>query len=186
MTRRRSSRSDVGEPGDGRRRRRYSKSPNWGGAILAVSVCAILVVIAVYLAKRLDRMAEAEANQSPAGTDKPADRREADAPESREPGRPAPKLEGSMIIQADALFREAKRLYAEALIAAENGKSDDYATLMDDCREKFKDLDAFFEFNTAWLVEAEENNWLIPKEYETLRRRTAKYGEFKERLPDKN
>jgi hypothetical protein len=186
MATRRAQRGESGPSHHPRRRRRSSGS--WGGVIgLAVGVGA-LVLITVVAKNLLESRAEPVNGAGPphgegtpssgAGSpDRPA------ASTAPVPDRPAPELSGQVIILADALFQDAKSLHAAALRAKESGETQGYTQGIEDCRHKFTELDRLFEEFTSWLAEAKQKDWPIPRAYDTLERRQARYSELRDRLP---
>ena len=186
MGTRRSSRTERDE-GRGRRSRRRAKSPDWTTAIIAISTIGVLLVVVFIMADKF-RTAESDPSPSTQPRDKqPAktgDKTESD-PRPVAPHRPAPDVDGELIKAADAIFRDAKRRFAEAEDAAERGEAKESEALMAACRDRFAALDALLLPYQSWLAEAKQKNWETPRAYGTIERRSAKYDLFRKRVPPK-
>ncbi len=187
MPTRRNSKLD---PGDGRRRRRYSKQSNPTGVIIVLGVIAVLLLIVLTLAKRFgeetadtadDPATVVEDGESGKPTARDPSSESNDEPRTR--NRPAPELTADVIIAADAVFRDAKILHATALRAKDDGDSDEYTRLIRDCRVKFKRLDSLLSEYTSWLAEATQKNWELTTIYVILGRRVKKYERLEVQLP---
>ena len=167
------------------------------GAIVGVGVSAIVLVTLIAIVNKggdgnreaADREAADRApnpnvqDQQPAKPSVRDESTDASSPgEDNIPDRSAPVLRGKMIIAADALCKSARRLHADALRAKEAGDDDSYNELIKECRLKFKEIKIYFGLHTKWLEDAKRKNWTIPRTYDTLQRRMARYEKHEARL----
>jgi hypothetical protein len=195
--RRHSKRDDGGREGSGRRRR-YAKSTNWTGIVVFFVVLGSLGVTAMVLADKFGQAKDQDGNEGserreaaadPAGESRRGDRASREVvdqdPGVVAPDRPAPEFKSESVQRADALFRAAKKLYAEAEIAEDAGKNSEFLALMGDCRDKFTELHAYLRVYTTWLADAKAGDWEIPQAYATLEKRTTRFAKFEARVPDK-
>ncbi len=176
------------EPGEGRSRRRYSKQSSPTGAIIVLSVIAVLLLIVWTMFERFNQVTE-DVAPDPAteikdgGSAKKTTGDPSSEPETPTPAQPAPELPSDVIKAADALFHEAKVLFATANQAEDEGDSEEYKRLLGACRIKFKRLDAFLSPYTDWHAEAKKNNWEIATIYQILARRVKGYKVLEAQLP---
>lgn len=102
------------------------------------------------------------------------------------PDRPSPELKGEMIIQADKLFRRARKAHNSALRAAEEELDKEHDDFIAECRDHLKILKGFLQDHQDWLTEAIEKEWPLPTSYRTLQKRLKKYGHLESALPSKD
>lgn len=180
--RRASSRSRSG----GRRSSRAAQTNNNTPVIIGigVAVVAILIVIAVNMGggdPDPDPKPQAPRQEEPSTPPDPAPARKSDSNDAHltDPDTPAPAMPGSLLSEADAYYKEAKKLHDNARRAQAAGNDDEFNTLINDSWDKMLELDKFISKYTDWLENADMEDWRVPSSYRPLQSRMNRWDKLK-------
>ena len=98
-----------------------------------------------------------------------------------EPDEAAPRLDASVIRDAEELYQKAKELHDDArrAQAVDNAK---FSQLINDSWDSLLALDASLEKYTDWLEQADMEDWRVPGSYSSLQRCITKIDRLKGRV----
>ncbi|MHC4515099.1 MAG: hypothetical protein ACYTGW_10805 [Planctomycetota bacterium] len=98
------------------------------------------------------------------------------------PDRPAPAIQEADVAQAEALYREAKRLDIEARKAQKAGDNTTFNRLINDAWDKLEEVGPILQAYNDWFELADLEDWAIPASYLRYQKRIEKIEKLRGRM----